>query len=151
MIGIAAALLLSVAGAGFWYYSWSQDKIDTLTKNNAVLNQAVDTQSETIAAQAQDAKKVSKQIIFVNKKFREARTENNNLRDKLAKHDIGFLAQEKPGLMKRIVNNGTRDVGRCFEILSGSPLTEQEKSATKKSQINSSCPNLANPSYEVKK
>ena len=36
---------------------------------------------------------------------------------------------------------------RCVEIASGAPLTEKEKTATKKSEINSECPSIANPNY----
>lgn len=148
--GIAGAFLLSIAAGGFWYYSWSQDEIRTLRKNVATLEVAVDTQKETIASMESDSKEVGKQVVLVSKQFREARTENNVLRKKLAKHDVAFLAEKKPGLIKKIVNKGTANVGRCFEILSGSPLTEKEINATKKSQANGSCPDIANPNYKVK-
>ena len=36
---------------------------------------------------------------------------------------------------------------RCLEIASGSPLTAQELAATKKSEANNECPDLANPNY----
>ena len=36
---------------------------------------------------------------------------------------------------------------RCVEISSGSPLTESEINATKKSEINRECPSIANPNY----
>jgi len=149
--GIAGAFILSILAGGYWYYSWSQAEISTLRQNVATLEIAVDTQAETISTMESDSKAVGKQVIVVSKQFREARTENNVLRKKLAKHDVAFLAEKKPGLIKKIVNKGTANVGRCFEILSGSPLTEKEINATKKSQINSSCPDIANPSYEAKR
>jgi len=37
-----------------------------------------------------------------------------------------------------------------MEIASGSPLTEEELAATKKSQTNTECPRLANPNYVPK-
>ena len=36
---------------------------------------------------------------------------------------------------------------RCIEIASGAELTEAEKNATKKSEINTECPSIANPNY----
>ena len=36
---------------------------------------------------------------------------------------------------------------RCVRVAMGEPLTEKEKNATKKSQINPICPDLVNPSY----
>ena len=45
----------------------------------------------------------------------------------------------------------TKDnANRCMEIASGSPLTEEELAATKKSQTNTECPRLANPNYVPK-
>ena len=54
---------------------------------------------------------------------------------------------QKPNLVENIINNATDDVNRCFEILSGSPLTLEEIDATKQSEINASCPAIANPNY----
>jgi len=132
-------------------YEWSQSEIKTLRDNNAKLETAVTTQKQAIASLETDAAEIGKQVILVSTQFRKARAERNALRQKLAKHDIAYLAYKKPGLVQKIVTRATNDVGRCFEILSGSPLTEKEKNATKKSQINSSCPDVANPSYSEKK
>ena len=147
--GIIAILLILSVGGTYFYIKHLQAENATLTANNQKLEQSVNIQKETIASLESDAKEVGKQVILVNKQFREARQENNILRKKLAKHDIAYLAEKKPGLMTKVVNNGTADVGRCFEILSGSPLTEKEKAATKKSQTNTSCPDIANPSYRA--
>jgi hypothetical protein len=99
----------------------------------------------------QDAAQINERLTVLNKQFQEARKENNVLKEKLSEHDIGYLAAQRPKTMQRLFNKGTKDVGRCFEILSGAPLTEEEKSATKKSQANSSCPDIANPNYKAKK
>ena len=45
------------------------------------------------------------------------------------------------------MNKGGDNAGRCIEIASGSPLTEKELNATKKSEINPECPSIANPNY----
>ena len=39
-------------------------------------------------------------------------------------------------------------VDKAVEIAGGSPLTEKEINATKKSEINTECPSIANPNYE---
>lgn len=150
IIGAIAVLLFSMIGGAYWYYTWSQAEIMTLTVNNAKLNDAVVQQKQAIDSLVQDSIAVGEQVTKVNKDFQEARTENNVLRTKLAKHDLAFLAEKKPGLITKIVNKGTDNVGRCFEILSGSPLTEKEIAATKKSEANGSCPDIANPNYKVK-
>ncbi len=58
------------------------------------------------------------------------------------------LALEKPKLIEKIVNRGSERATRCVEIAGGSPLTEKELLATKKSEINTECPSIANPNYE---
>ena len=50
-------------------------------------------------------------------------------------------------VIEKIINNATDNSQRCFEILTGSPLTEKEKNASKKSEINPECPSIANPNY----
>ena len=64
------------------------------------------------------------------------------------KEDFGKLAKEKPKLIEKIVNRGSERATRCVEIAGGSPLTEKELLATKKSEINTECPSIANPNYE---
>ena len=61
--------------------------------------------------------------------------------------DIGKLAIQKPKPIERIINKGSVNANRCIEIASGAELTENEKNATKKSEINPECPSIANPSY----
>ena len=148
--GAIGLLGIAIAGAAYGYYSWSQSEIATLTANNSKLTTAVELQKDTITSLVNDAVEVGAHVSNVSRQFREARSENNVLRTKLAKHDLAFLAEKKPGLIQKIVTHGTKDVGRCFEILSGSPLTEKEIAATLKSQTNSSCPDIANPNYKVK-
>ena len=61
--------------------------------------------------------------------------------------DVGKLAIAKTKSIERITNGASALATRCIEIASGSPLTEKEKNATKKSEINSECPSIANPNY----
>ena len=61
--------------------------------------------------------------------------------------DVGKLAIAKTKSIERITNGASALATRCIEIASGSPLTEAEKNATKKSEINTECPSIANPNY----
>ena len=63
------------------------------------------------------------------------------------KRDVGKIAVEKPKVLERIINKGADNAARCIELASGAEHTEKELKATKKSQINPECPDLANPSY----
>ena len=73
--------------------------------------------------------------------------ENLDKRFNKKNRDVGKLAIAKPDAIQRITNKGSANATRCIEIASGSPLTEEEKNATKKSEINTECPSIANPNY----
>jgi hypothetical protein len=42
--------------------------------------------------------------------------------------------------VQRLINGGSKNAGRCFELLSGSPLTEKEKNAKTDKSFNNECP-----------
>ena len=141
-----------VGGIGYWYYQDTQERMAILNANNAKLEQAAATQTAAIeklesdiAAQAEVQKKTEEQ-------FKVAREQVTNLQDKfnktselLGKRDIGTLGIAKPKPIARILTTGTKNMNRCFEIVSGQELTEKEINAEKKSQLNSMCPSVANP------
>ena len=64
--------------------------------------------------------------------------------------DISNLTKAITKLVKvieKIINRASANAQRCVEISMGAELTEKEINATKKSQINSECPSIANPNY----
>ena len=148
--GAIAGVVLLAGIAAWWYYSWSQDEINTLRTNNAQLTTAVQQQEQTIATLKQDGQKQFETLQETNRKFQVAREDNDRLKGILGKHNLGFLATQKPKLVERAVNRGTDHAGRCFELISGAKHTEAELAATKRSQINTICPDIANPNYKAK-
>ena len=67
----------------------------------------------------------------LQKQFIQIRDRNRVLENRLSRHDIGNLGVSRPESTERVLNGATKNVSRCFEIISGSPLTEKELSATK--------------------
>jgi len=147
---IIGAVVLTMVGGFTLYFQWSQEQMQIMAANNAKLEQAVATQEETIKQQQADMVKQAETLKVVNDAFAKAQTDKQTLTDKLIKHDLGKLAEKKPSLVEEKINRGTDNVGRCFEILSGAPLTDAERNATKKSEINNECPSVANPAYVVR-
>jgi len=141
-------IVTALAGGGFYVMKLQRD--NAILKENAVkLESAVEEQKILIENQKKDFE----EILNANKKINEL---VNNLKkdlDELDKRfnknnrDIGKYAIEKPEAIERIINKGSINAARCIEIASGSPLTEEEKNATKKSEINTECPSIANPKY----
>lgn len=141
-------IIFALIGAGAYVMKLQRD--NTILKENAVkLESAISEQKQVIENQKKDFA----EILEANKKINQL---VNNLKKDLddldkrfnkGERDIGKLALERTGAIERIINKGSENAKRCIEIASGSPLTEQEKNATKKSEINPECPSIANPAY----
>ena len=145
MVGL---LITSIAGAGVYVMKLRSDNA-ILKANQVKLEEAVSSQKELIAKQQEDFK----EILAANQKMNELVSVLKKDLDDLDKRfnkknrDVGKLAIAKTESIERITNGASALAMRCVEIASGSPLTEDEKNATKKSQINSECPSIANPNY----
>lgn len=145
LIGIVATAL---AGGGFYVMKLQKD--NAILKENAIkMESAISEQKELIQNQKRDFE----EILAANKKMNELVNALKKDLDDLdkrfnkGKRDVGKLAIEKTKVIERIINKGSVNASRCIEIASGAELTEKEKNATKKSEINPECPSIANPNY----
>ena len=145
-------LMAAMAGLGYWYYNDTQKKMAILHENNAKLETATKIQKETIKqieadlTLAQDiAKDTQNRLIETRKQVENIRGKFNKQSKLLGSRDLGKMGVSKAKPIKRIINKGTVNTFRCFEIMSGQPLTEKEQNATKPSQLNNMCPGVANP------
>ena len=140
-------LLAMMSGAAAFYYSTTQATIQQLTENNAVLqenNKTLETVNNqnlsTIDNLQTSYETVQQNYTELQDQFQFIRLQNRELRERLGEHELDALAAAKPSLVERIVNNASEEAGRCFELLSGSPLTEEEQNAETARQFNSECP-----------
>lgn len=133
-------IIIVMGGIGYWYYTDTQKRMTTLIENNAKLEIAVQTNEAAIKQMEADYAAAQQELTKINEAYAEIRRQNNRLSSKLADMDLGLIAAEKPDSIQRAVNRGTVNAGRCFEILSGSPLTETELNATDGESFNKECP-----------
>jgi len=147
-------IMLAGAGGGFVYVKTLKSDLAISEANNAKLVESVESQKAVIEQQAKDFKSIlaaNKELEEKNrvlqKEFAALDERFNKINGKGEVRDIGKLAVEKDKAIERVINNATNKAMRCVEIAMGSPLTEKEKNATKKSEINAECPSLANPNY----
>ena len=147
-------IMLMGAGGGLWYVQHLKSENEILTLNNEKLEGAVAQQQAEIEQQLADIKNIqdlNKQLTENNKKLTAdlevANEKFNKVNASGERRDIGNLAVQKPKSIQIIEGRREKQRARCFEIAQGSPLTEEELNATKKSQINAECPNIANPNY----
>lgn len=151
------AALLSIGGSIYAVYRYVDNlqtenvrlaaENSTLVTNVAQLENALESQQNTIDSLQEDIELQGRLLTRTNRDFQEARDAVSQLRNQLSEHELGFLASERPGLVENIINDASDEISRCFEIASGSPLTQEEIDATSPGEINSECPELANPNY----
>ena len=147
-------MMLAGAGGGFIYVKNLQADLATSEANNLKLEESVADQKAVIAQQANDFKSIlaankalDEQNRILSKEFKALDQRFNKINGQGEVRDIGKLAEERSSSVERVVNSATKKAMRCVEIAMGAPLTEKEINATKKSQINSECPSIANPNY----
>lgn len=150
---LALVVMGGLAGGVTYVYKLKAD-LATSEANNFKLEGSVEEQKAVIAQQALDIdnirtamKEQAELAKRLNASIKDLRNKFNKVNASGEKRDIGNLAEQKPKLMQRAINRGTKNALRCMEIAMGSPLTEKEKNAVKKSQINPECPDIANPKY----
>ena len=145
MIGVMVA---GLAGAGAYVFKLRDDNA-TLKANQIKLESAVSEQKQLIENQKKDFDNILQANKDMNKLINVLKKDFEDLdkRFNKGKRDIGKVAIEKSKVIERIINKGGDNAARCLEIASGSPLTEKEIKATKKSEINPECPSIANPNY----
>ena len=145
MVGL---LITGIAGAGVYVMKLRSDNA-ILKANQVKLEEAVSSQKELIAKQQEDFK----EILAANQKMNELvgvlKKDLDDLDNRFNKdgRDFGKIAIEKTDAINRIINKGSDNASRCIEIASGAELTEEERNATKKSEINRECPGIANPNF----
>ena len=116
---IILGLLGGVGYGAYYYYKDTQARIATLTENSAKLEQATNTQKQTIDTLVADAAKFQELNKELNIKLDAAYDYKNTLIDKLRKHDLAKLSLKKPGLVEKKINRGTKKLFESFEKLSG--------------------------------
>jgi len=147
---IMAVVFIGISGVGVYVMKLRSDNA-ILQANQIQLELSIESQKQVIEKQKQDFSKILKANKKMNTLVNNLQKDINALDKRFNKgvRDFGKLANEKPKLVEKLVNRGSLRAGRCIEIAGGSPLTEKEINATKKSEINTECPSIANPNYVV--
>ena len=118
VLGLVGGVVYGV----YYYYKDTQARIQTLTENSAKLEQATQTQKQTIDTLIADAEKFAKLNSELQAKLVRANDYKNELIGKLRKHDLTRLSQQKPGLIEKRINNGTEKLFESFESITTPPV-----------------------------
>ena len=142
-------VIAGIAGAGMYVMKLRADNA-ILKVNQIQLEQSIKSQAKVLAQQKEDFTEILEANKEMNKLVKNLQQDLRSLDKRFNKknRDVGKIAEKRPSLVEKIINNASERAKRCVEIASGAPLTEAEINATKKSEINPECPALANPNYE---
>lgn len=122
-------ILALLAGAGYGYFTWSQDQISTLQQRNANLRMETEGLRDTMEQLQEHAEAQNERIVEMSEAQQKQEQEIQRYLSIFARHDLNKLAAAKPGLIETRVNNGTREV---FETITNetSNTLEPDDSST---------------------
>ena len=98
-------LVASLAGSKYLFDQLSQSKA-----NQIVLESKITEQNDSIKQYLVKQEQLSTDLGLLETEKQNALREVNKLRQTFAKHDLDNLALNKPGLVEKIVNKGTKQV-----------------------------------------
>ena len=121
---VVLGLVGGVVYGAYYYYKDTQVRIQILTENSVKLEQATQTQKQTIDTLIADAEKFAKLNSELQAELVRANDYKNELIGKLRKHNLTRLSQQKPGLIEKRINNGTKKLLESFKSITTPPVVE---------------------------
>ena len=114
---VIIGLVSGVVFGGYSYYRSTQQRIATLTSNNAKLEVAVKSKDEALNFMTSNFEKQSELNKELSGKLADAEKENTVIRDKLAKSNLIADSIANPKVMEQKINE---QVSTIFGALSNS-------------------------------
>jgi|TARA_R110000823_G_scaffold261397_1_gene382114 cell division protein FtsB len=102
---LGVLLVASLAGSKYLFDQLSQSKA-----NQIVLESKITEQNDSIKQYLAKQEQLSANLDVLEADKQNALREVNKLRQTFAKHDLDNLALNKPGLVEKIVNKGSKKV-----------------------------------------
>jgi len=113
LILFLATLMSGLGYAGYSYYMWSQDTMNTLRENNVKLKSATETLQATVEKMAADQKKNEQLNNDLTKRLQQSQQHLDKLRGVFAKIDLTMEAlTNAQGLEDRVNKAVNKLIGR---------------------------------------
>lgn len=121
---IILILLGAIGGAAYFYYKETQNSIRELEKNNATLLISQEANLKTINSLEESLRLAERNAELQRTRAIQAERYQDKLAEKLRRHDLTVLSLQKPGLIEKRVNDGTREILQQLEQDSLIPDTQ---------------------------
>ena len=119
------ALLGGAAYAAKYYYDTTQATISQLRENNAKLEVANEENQQTIKKMGEDAIRLNALTDQLGEDLRKAEEYGDELRNTLNKHDMTHLANKKPGLIEKRMQDATDKLWGDLESVTSDNTTSE--------------------------
>ena len=119
------ALLGGAAYAAKYYYDTTQATIAQLRENNAKLEVANKENQQTIKKMGEDAIRLNALTDQLGEDLRKAEKYGDELRNTLNKHDMTHLANKKPGLIEKRMQDATDKLWGDLESVTSDNTTSE--------------------------
>lgn len=112
-------MIMGITGIGYWYFSHSQREIAVLRQNAARLEQAVQTQQQTIQAHEQAQARTNQQVLDLQTRLSGAERTRRDMELRLRRQNLEAEARVRRAQTEAQINQNFQDQMRSFEQLSG--------------------------------
>jgi|TARA_R110000803_G_scaffold77090_2_gene141927 hypothetical protein len=117
-------IMLAGAGGGVFYVKQLQSNLEIARLNNAKLEAAVEISEQSLATVKADNIRLNGLTDTLNVELRKAETYGDELRATLQKHNLTHLAEKKPGLIEKRMQNATDKLWDDLESITSDTPTE---------------------------
>ena len=121
---VVLGLLGGAAYAAKYYYDTTQATIAQLRENNAKLEVANEENQLTISKMEENSVRLNALTDQLNQDLKKSEEYGNELRNTLNKHNLTHLANKKPGLIEKRMQNATDKLWGDLESVTSDNTTD---------------------------
>ena len=122
---VVLGLLGGAVYAAKYYYDTTQATIAQLRENNAKLEVANEENQLTISKMEENSVRLNALTDQLNQDLRKSEEYGNELRNTLNKHNLTHLANKKPGLIEKRMQNATDKLWGDLESVTSDNTTSE--------------------------
>lgn len=136
-----AAILFSIISGGYFYIQSLRSDLKLAAEVQAKLEDSIRAKDAAMEQTRRDIENMNRIQGELNTRLRAAENTSSELARRFNvdrngnERNLGRIAGERPAVVEVRINRGTRDALRCNEIITGSPLTEDERSGKVRNSI----------------